>query len=795
MKSAPDSCEANHKGLRSVALAVVIVGLFLAPTTGSTQDPFPVIYASPDDDGHSPWCQDYDCNLNYGGYGPVRNGQSVTYASDPTANSGADAAGRIYERLRLPDGGYSVDSIDSEQSEEGAEEAGREVGYERDPETGTGEGTETARQAGEGLGERLDRLADRLGVWRDTARLKRALPAALGGPSDDEEAANDTGDDPVHPGTGEFRIDELDMYFAGVGLPFELTRVYRNQWSYHGPLGFGWNHNYNQRLQSDGDCTERIYWITGRGARIAFVRHQDTWRSDTDGLVLVEAPDGWVLTHADGMTSEFDLDGLLRTRRDLNANELLLDWEQNGQDWRLAQVTDTIGRVFEFDYDLAGHLQTVRLDGADVAVHYVVDGDGNLASFTDMHAAQVHYDYDFGHPEEGEHVVPALQAESACLQQCLGDGVCASEGESLCASAAIEAGAACRSACQPSSCNTLCDEACGEVCEVDSGYCATACHDECDSRCWQTGLNQCRRLAETYCPSSCNQTCRSSCTESCSAWAAVHDPESFGRFIAGLGETIVAYFLDGAADVISCIVHGFTLGALGDCEWGEDHLGYEARHAFCNTGCTACCEEGIHCDSGTCQKNRSCVDDCSEVFLRGDAALPDRCDDPFRGPFEDTADPGCPTRTHHLCVENCDASTCVQGCLGPCHGACTDGCLETCPDEQECNDHCDSLDFVGMCQDACVSSCLDTQLAEGPQYGHPAFLNHNLTSIRREGEPDPTTGTNMTPPASTRPPPGTARPTSSRTRSSRTTSPIRWAGPWASGSRDSTSLCDCSGIS
>jgi hypothetical protein len=49
-------------------------------------------------------------------------------------------------------------------------------------------------------------------------------------------------------GDGEFVIDETDLNLPGMGIPFVFARHYRSGIDYQTPLGFGWNHTFNQRL-------------------------------------------------------------------------------------------------------------------------------------------------------------------------------------------------------------------------------------------------------------------------------------------------------------------------------------------------------------------------------------------------------------------------------------------------------------------------------------------------------------------------------------------------------------------
>ncbi|MEW6027826.1 MAG: DUF6531 domain-containing protein, partial [Planctomycetota bacterium] len=65
-----------------------------------------------------------------------------------------------------------------------------------------------------------------------------------------QETKHDTtsAGDPVYLTTGEFYQDSADLTIPGRGFPFKFIRKYRSKSMYNGPLGYGWDFNYNARL-------------------------------------------------------------------------------------------------------------------------------------------------------------------------------------------------------------------------------------------------------------------------------------------------------------------------------------------------------------------------------------------------------------------------------------------------------------------------------------------------------------------------------------------------------------------
>jgi hypothetical protein len=49
-------------------------------------------------------------------------------------------------------------------------------------------------------------------------------------------------------GDGEFVIDETDVQLPGLGIPFEFSRHYRSGVDLQTPIGYGWNHTFNERI-------------------------------------------------------------------------------------------------------------------------------------------------------------------------------------------------------------------------------------------------------------------------------------------------------------------------------------------------------------------------------------------------------------------------------------------------------------------------------------------------------------------------------------------------------------------
>jgi hypothetical protein len=185
------------------------------------------------------------------------------------------------------------------------------------------------------------------------------LPVELGGP---RQPSDGTGD-PVNPGTGGFRFENVDLSFSGIGFPFEFVRRYRSGWSKRGSLGFGWSHNFEQRIVplTPACGTDDVYdWETGRNAIIRFLNDgRGRWVSETGTTYRLESlgPDHAIVS-PDGITHVFRrADGVLSEIRDLNGNRQILTWRQGtvpgspAPALRLEQIVDTVGRTITLSYE------------------------------------------------------------------------------------------------------------------------------------------------------------------------------------------------------------------------------------------------------------------------------------------------------------------------------------------------------------------------------------------------------------------------------------------------------------
>ncbi len=202
------------------------------------------------------------------------------------------------------------------------------------------------------------------------------------------------GSGPVNTSTGNFTHKVKDFAIPGRGLPFSFERGYNSQDDINGPLGYGWNHNYNIALTTGASNDVTVKWGDGR---------TETWVYDTASAkyiprygvfnVLVKNADNtYAVTLKDMSRYNFKTGGQLTGIIDENGNSLTMNWTGS----LLTSVTDTVGRVITFTYDGSNRLVQV-MDPIGRTQAFAYDAGGNLVSSTDLGGRTTTYQYDANH--------------------------------------------------------------------------------------------------------------------------------------------------------------------------------------------------------------------------------------------------------------------------------------------------------------------------------------------------------------------------------------------------------------
>jgi len=338
-------------------------------------------------------------------------------------------------------------------------------------------------------------------------------PEPTGTPNNNPGAAENA--DPVNPANGELYIERVDLAFPGFGVAFAHGRTYRSRISYSGVLGPGWDFSYNRRLLNAPDsrrqiespspgiaeiayastgllphaefgllgdprgapsagCGPQVLYMTGRGTILRFRQVGETasqiYYESAEGVRLVlrghKRQDAitWSLTSPDGIVEKFDELGLLQAIQDPTGVGLAMEWEPAGDDWQLAFVTDSVGRVIAYEYNPGGRLRRVVDETSELEASYNYAA-GQLSRAVDSTGRAEGYEYDLDETREGGDWGPEGYLVPAC------ELACAPSGSSC------DAGGACDEPVRQAS----------DQCMVSCGECGSSCILNqctiCESRC------------------------------------------------------------------------------------------------------------------------------------------------------------------------------------------------------------------------------------------------------------------------------------------------------------------------
>jgi RHS repeat-associated protein len=184
--------------------------------------------------------------------------------------------------------------------------------------------------------------------------------------------------------TGELTQDAVDLEIPGRGFNWRFERRYRSGMTSDGPMGQGWDFNYNRRLvvETNGN----VLCVNGLGRVDRYTRNLDGTYQSPGGFYtrLTKNPDGsfterdrHATTNSYSAPNGFGI-AKLSSIVDRNGNQMAFIYNANGQ---LITVMDTLARSISYSYDAYGRLTTVT-DFAGRSLKFTYDGYGNLVSAT-----------------------------------------------------------------------------------------------------------------------------------------------------------------------------------------------------------------------------------------------------------------------------------------------------------------------------------------------------------------------------------------------------------------------------
>ncbi len=548
----------------------------------------------------------------------------------------------------------------------------------------------------------------------------------------------------MNPATGEFFVDRTDFELSGVGLPFRMRRVYRNRWTYDGPIGFNWTHAYDQRLVfSQTACNRTAHWLTGEGSMLRFDETATgSWISSPPAPYrLAVASDGtFVITAPDGIRSTFRANGTLKEIRDLNDNVLAFTWGAvpgvaAGGPLRLLTAKDTVNRTIRFVYGGDGYLDRVEVPSAGITVHYKVDGNKDLSRVGGAGGIAESYEYQNGFAAISRSYLPTSELQGACVAACGADAATC-HGPSPCDQVAENLQEACVAECfDPAECQKGCS-VCETKCEShpEGQACRDGCTPGCESNCSLSAALNCLFTAWTEVALACADQCLDVCRDFCDPTLVCERHGGSTLTPCSTGPTCVEEVCVGMSSSSggsSTTVRGNTYATCDKIidSWDQDgpHSGGVCISPLpswgwcCKNNCYDCCLKGDNCPGG-CNKDVKCLDRCVDTFLNGS---------PGTSSCRPTSSPGCLVTARNECPGACKTA-CAQNCGAACTDNCKTACAANCNDRSFCQRECGKQPRAATCKRACVAECVanNTHPSGKVVYGVPEEANHNLLRVK-----------------------------------------------------------------
>jgi YD repeat-containing protein len=194
--------------------------------------------------------------------------------------------------------------------------------------------------------------------------------------------------DPVNVATGNFIDSHTDISVPTRGVPLEFTRSYNSLDDTSGPLGRGWQHNYNTSLTVNDDDSVSLRYAAAKVAHYVYDNGAYLRPAGTFETLARNIDDIFTLTFKDQTKYIYDQTGRLSLITDKNGNTNTLTYDGS----LLTAITDPVGRSLELTYDNDDRLAGIT-DPDDRSVGYAYDLDGNLATVVGLNGGTTTYEY------------------------------------------------------------------------------------------------------------------------------------------------------------------------------------------------------------------------------------------------------------------------------------------------------------------------------------------------------------------------------------------------------------------
>ena len=196
----------------------------------------------------------------------------------------------------------------------------------------------------------------------------------------------------LDPGYGGYTFDQSVLKVTGA-RPLDFRIGYNSILLKEGPVGQGWNHNFEAKLIKADSGNVEIDWNQNRISRFTLLgngTYQPAIRYNPYEHLTKEANGSYTLIDRSAETYSFTSAGQLTQQKNKTGQVLTMGYDANG---RLQTVTEAIsGRALTLAYNANGLLASVT-DPLSRQATFVYDGTNRLITYTDAAGKATHYTY------------------------------------------------------------------------------------------------------------------------------------------------------------------------------------------------------------------------------------------------------------------------------------------------------------------------------------------------------------------------------------------------------------------
>jgi RHS repeat-associated protein len=211
-------------------------------------------------------------------------------------------------------------------------------------------------------------------------------------PDSDTGSVGQSGADPIDFGTGAQICQRTLLKLQGA-RPLGFTLRYYSLKPVAGPVGRGWEHNHEARLELASASSIKVWWSASRSN--AFSGSGTSFTSTDPAMAfctLTKTSDGsFLLTLKDQSQWTFSAAGHAVLHRDREGHTLAYTTSPQGRVTRIAESAS--GRFVDLAYDSANRVSSVT-DSAARRSTLDYNGAGDLVQFTDAAGHRIAFTYD-----------------------------------------------------------------------------------------------------------------------------------------------------------------------------------------------------------------------------------------------------------------------------------------------------------------------------------------------------------------------------------------------------------------